>query len=79
MASSFGEAIMDNMRANLDPMNGNIKAMAGAMVEQQDVEVTLTKASAVGEIESLLTQAKDRGAHASVITAYEKLLTRLSR
>jgi hypothetical protein len=77
MASPFAEAITQSMVAGLDPMNGVIRQYASQTMESNETNVIAAKADSITKIEQLLTQAKDRGADATVIAAYQKLLGRL--
>ena len=78
MASPFADAIMANVLGSMSPDAEATRKAIASFVEDQQVQVMLKKSEAIGQIEQLLTAAKDRSADATVITAYQKMLAKLS-
>lgn len=78
MASQFADAIMGNVLASMSPDAEATRKAIASFVEDQQVQVALKKSEAIAQVEQLLTAAIGRDANTAVISAYQKILAKLS-
>lgn len=78
MASQFADAIMANVLSSMSPDAEATRKAIASFVEDQQVQVSIKKSEAIGHVEQLLSAAQARDADTSVVTAYQKILAKLS-
>ena len=78
MSSPIADALTASIANSMDPMNAIVPQLAQTMVAERSIALTKSKATAIAEIEQLLTAAQNRNADTVVVTSLQKLLNSLS-
>lgn len=76
MANPLTEAVISSITSQLDPSNKAVRDLMSAMTLEKMQDVTDRQAETVQNLQLKLEKAIDKGAPASVIGAYEKLLAK---
>lgn len=79
--SSYGDAIMANMIASMDPMHMVVRTMMGQQAEASKVNLTSAKADLVDRLEAKIQELQERTppADPKVVAVYQRMMDQHSK
>jgi len=77
--SSYGDAIMANMIASMDPMHMVVRTMMGQQAKASEVNLDTARTDLMDRLEAKIEELQSKTGDPKVIAAYQRMLDKHSK